>query len=475
MSCLCFRIYGGFMVFSSITFLFYFLPIVLIIYYLIPIKYKNIVLLISSFIFYFYGEPKNIYIMILSILATYIFGILIDKYKKTKYSKIFLILSIFINIGLLIYFKYADFIIKNINLWLSNKIDLIHVILPIGISFYTFQLISYIVDVYRGEAKVQKNIIKLATYISLFPQLIAGPIVRYTTIENQLENREYNMKNFSIGVRRFIIGLGKKVMIANVMGNLINIFLVSDEKSVLFYWLYAIALMIQIYFDFSGYSDMAIGLGKMLGFDFPENFNYPYIATSITDFWRRWHISLSSWFRDYIYIPLGGNRVSKLKWIRNIIIVWMLTGLWHGAEWNFVIWGLYFGVLLIIEKVFLLKWLQKIPKVISRIYTLFIVMISFIIFNGEGISTILENIGGLFKFVSIPLITNESMYYLKSYIIVIILGIIGATPICKNILTNEKLKKIVNILEPIYLLLIFIICTSYIVDGSFNPFLYFRF
>ena len=465
MSCLCFRIYGGFMVFSSITFLFYFLPIVLIIYYLIPNKYKNIVLLISSFIFYFYGEPKNIYIMILSILATYIFGILIDKYKKTKYSKIFLILSIFINIGLLIYFKYADFIIKNINLWLSNKIDLIHVILPIGISFYTFQLISYIVDVYRGEAKVQKNIIKLATYISLFPQLIAGPIVRYTTIENQLENREYNMKNFSIGVRRFIIGLGKKVMIANVMGNLINIFLVSDEKSVLFYWLYAIALMIQIYFDFSGYSDMAIGLGKMLGFDFPENFNYPYIATSITDFWRRWHISLSSWFRDYIYIPLGGNRVSKLKWIRNIIIVWMLTGLWHGAEWNFVIWGLYFGVLLIIEKVFLLKWLQKIPKVISRIYTLFIVMISFIIFNGEGISTILENIGGLFKFVSIPLITNESMYYLKSYIIVIILGIIGATPICKNILTNEKLKKIVNILEPIYLLLIFIICTSYIVDG----------
>ena len=390
------------MVFSSITFLFYFLPIVLIIYYLIPNKYKNIVLLISSFIFYFYGEPKNIYIMILSILATYIFGILIDKYKKTKYSKIFLILSIFINIGLLIYFKYADFIIKNINLWLSNKIDLIHVILPIGISFYTFQLISYIVDVYRGEAKVQKNIIKLATYISLFPQLIAGPIVRYTTIENQLENREYNMKNFSIGVRRFIIGLGKKVMIANVMGNLINIFLVSDEKSVLFYWLYAIALMIQIYFDFSGYSDMAIGLGKMLGFDFPENFNYPYIATSITDFWRRWHISLSSWFRDYIYIPLGGNRVSKLKWIRNIIIVWMLTGLWHGAEWNFVIWGLYFGVLLIIEKVFLLKWLQKIPKVISRIYTLFIVMISFIIFNGEGISTILENIGGLFKFVSIP-------------------------------------------------------------------------
>lgn len=463
------------MVFSSITFLFYFLPIVLIIYYLVPNKYKNAVLLISSFAFYFYGEPKNIYIMILSIIFTYIFGILIDKYRGKKYDKIFLILSISISIGLLIYFKYADFIIKNINLWLSNKLDLIHVILPIGISFYTFQMISYIADVYRGEAKVQKNIFKLATYVSLFPQLIAGPIVRYTTIENQLENREYNIKNFAIGVRRFIIGLGKKVMIANVIGNLISIFSASGEKSVLFYWLYAISVMLQIYFDFSGYSDMAIGLGKMFGFEFLENFNYPYIATSITDFWRRWHISLSTWFRDYVYIPLGGNRVNKWKWLRNIIIVWLLTGLWHGAEWNFVIWGLYFGVLLIIEKIILLKWLKKTPKIINRIYTLFIVMISFIIFNGDGISTILENIGGLFGIANIPLITNESIYYLKSYAIVIIVGIIGATPICKNITNKERLKKIVNTIEPIYLLLILVICTSYIVDGSFNPFLYFRF
>ena len=438
------------MLFSSITFLFLFLPIMLAVYYIAPPQWKNLLLLAGSLIFYAWGEPVYIILMILSILLNYFCGMDIEnKSENEAKAKRSLVFAITVNIVLLVFFKYFGFLVESTNTLFGISIPYRELALPIGISFYTFQLISYIVDVYRGEAKVQKNIIKLATYISLFPQLIAGPIVRYTTIENQLENREYNMKNFSIGVRRFIIGLGKKVMIANVMGNLINIFLVSDEKSVLFYWLYAIALMIQIYFDFSGYSDMAIGLGKMLGFDFPENFNYPYIATSITDFWRRWHISLSSWFRDYIYIPLGGNRVSKLKWIRNIIIVWMLTGLWHGAEWNFVIWGLYFGVLLIIEKVFLLKWLQKIPKVISRIYTLFIVMISFIIFNGEGISTILENIGGLFKFVSIPLITNESMYYLKSYIIVIILGIIGATPICKNILTNEKLKKIVNIIKMI--------------------------
>ena len=463
------------MVFSSITFLFYFLPVVLVLYYLVPNKFKNAILLIASFIFYFYGEPKYILLMILSIISTYICGISVDRYKNTKYSKIFLILSIIISIGLLVYFKYADFIIKNINLWFSQKIDLLHVILPIGISFYTFQLMSYVIDVYRGNAKVQKNIFKLATYVSLFPQLIAGPIVRYTTIEKQLEKREYNIKNFSLGVRRFIIGLSKKVMIANVIGNLINIFLASDEKTILFYWLYAISVMLQIYFDFSGYSDMAIGLGKMFGFDFLENFNYPYIATSITDFWRRWHISLSAWFRDYVYIPLGGNRVSKIKWIRNILIVWILTGLWHGAEWNFIIWGLYFGIILIIEKVFFLKYLEKTPKILRRIYTLFIVMISFIIFNGNGIEQILNNIKGLFGGDNIASISIESIYYFKSYFSVIIIGIIASTPILKNIVNSKKMQKISNILEPIYLLFLFIVCTSYIIDGSFNPFLYFRF
>lgn len=460
------------MVFSSITFLFYFLPIVLALYYLVPNKFKNLILLISSFIFYFYGEPKYVLLMAFSIISTYICGILVDKYRGTKTSKLFLILEIIISIGLLIYFKYADFIIKNINLWLSQKIDLINVLLPIGISFYTFQMISYVVDIYRGEVKVQKNILKLATYVSLFPQLIAGPIVRYSTIEKQLENREYSINKFSLGVRRFVIGLGKKVLIANVIGTLVNTFLISEDKSILFYWLYAIGVMLQIYFDFSGYSDMAIGLGKMFGFDFLENFNYPYIATSITDFWRRWHISLSSWFRDYVYIPLGGNRVSKIKWIRNIMVVWILTGLWHGAEWNFIIWGIYFGILLIIEKLFLLKKTEKIPKFLKVIYTLFLVMISFIIFNGNEI---IENIKGLFGIGNISVISKESIYYLKSYFIVILIGIIGATPIMKNIVKKEKIKKITNILEPIYLFSILLLSTSYIIDGSFNPFLYFRF
>lgn len=460
------------MVFSSITFLFYFLPIVLALYYLVPNKFKNLILLISSFIFYFYGEPKYVLLMAFSIISTYICGILVDKYRGTKTAKLFLILEIIISIGLLIYFKYADFIIKNINLWLSQKIDLINVLLPIGISFYTFQMISYVVDIYRGEVKVQKNILKLATYVSLFPQLIAGPIVRYSTIEKQLENREYSINKFSLGVRRFVIGLGKKVLIANVIGTLVNTFFISEDKSILFYWLYAIGVMLQIYFDFSGYSDMAIGLGKMFGFDFLENFNYPYIATSITDFWRRWHISLSSWFRDYVYIPLGGNRVSKIKWIRNIMVVWILTGLWHGSEWNFIIWGIYFGILLIIEKLFLLKKTEKIPKFLKVIYTLFFVMISFIIFNGNEI---IENIKGLFGIGNISVISKESIYYLKSYFIVILIGIIGATPIMKNIVKKEKIKKITNILEPIYLFSILLLSTSYIIDDSFNPFLYFRF
>jgi len=461
------------MIFSSITFLFYFLPIVLGIYYIVPNKMKNIVLLMSSLFFYAYGEPKYVLIMIISIIFTYLFGILIDKYKK--HSKLFLILSIYVVAGILVYFKYMNFIIQNINLWLTNKIDFIYVVLPIGISFYTFQLISYIIDVYRGQVKVQKNILKLAMYISLFPQLIAGPIVRYTTIEEQLENRKYSFEKFAHGVRRFVIGLGKKVLIANVLGEITNIFLRSNDTSILFFWMYAIANMLQIYFDFSGYSDMAIGLGKMFGFEFLENFNYPYIATSVTDFWRRWHISLSSWFRDYIYIPLGGNRVSKIKWFRNILAVWLLTGLWHGAAWNFIFWGVYFGILLIIEKVFLGKYLEKIPKIFSRVYVLLIVAISFIIFSGENISQIMQNLGGLVGINTQSIVSAESLYYFKSYFVVFVIGIIGATPIFKNIADKEKIHKLVNVLEPIYLLLILVICTSYIIDGSFNPFLYFRF
>ncbi len=461
------------MVFSSITFLFYFLPITLAIYYIVPKKCKNLVLLIASFIFYFFGEPTYVILMAFSIAITYIFGILIDKYKK--YRKLFLIIAISISLGLLVYFKYANFIIQNINLWLKNQIDFIYVALPIGISFYTFQMLSYLVDVYRGDVKVQKNILKLATYVSLFPQLIAGPIVRYKSIEDQLENRTHTMQKFALGVRRFIIGLSKKVLIANCLGELANTFLASKEMSILYYWLYGISAMLQIYFDFSGYSDMAIGLGKMFGFEFLENFNYPYIAKSITDFWRRWHISLSSWFRDYVYIPLGGNRTTKIKWLRNIMIVWLLTGLWHGAAWNFIIWGLYFGILLIIEKLFLGKFLEKMPKIFSHIYVLILVMISFIIFNGKNTVQIMQNIGGLVGIGGIPLITPESLYYLKSYITIIIVGIVASTPLIKNIVSSKKFEKITNTLEPIFLISLLIICTSYIVDGSFNPFLYFRF
>ena len=461
------------MVFSSIAFLFYFLPITLALYYILPKRCRNIVLLIASLIFYAYGEPTYVLIMVLSITFSYIYGLLIDRFRK--YSKIFLFLSICTSLGLLIYFKYTNFIIENINLWLSNKIDFIKVILPIGISFYTFQMLTYTIDLYKGEVKVQKNIFKLGLYITLFPQLIAGPIVRYQTIEEQLENRTHSFEKFALGVRRFVIGLGKKVLIANLLGELAQVFLVSNDKSVLFYWMYGVAVTLQIYFDFSGYSDMAIGLGKMFGFDFLENFNYPYIAKSVTDFWRRWHISLSSFFRDYVYIPLGGNRVNKIKWFRNILIVWLLTGIWHGAAWNFIIWGLYFGVILVLEKVAIGKVLEKLPKILSRIYVLLIVMVSFIIFSGETSNQVLENLGGLIGYKNIPLVSLESIYYFKSYFIILIIGFIGSTPLMKNIFSKEKLKKLVNILEPVFLIFILILCTSYIVDSSFNPFLYFRF
>ena len=453
------------MVFSSITFIFYFLPIVLAIYYIVPHKFKNIVLLVASLLFYFYGEPKYVITMVISIIITYIFGILINKYRK--YDKIFLILSIFINVGILVYFKYTNFIIQNINLWLSKKIDFIYVALPIGISFYTFQLISYIVDVYRKDVDVQKNFFNLAMYISLFPQLIAGPIVRYSTIEKQITQRTHTFLKFSIGVRRFIVGLGKKVLIANVLGELCSVFLNSNDNSVLFYWLYAIANMLQIYFDFSGYSDMAIGLGKMFGFEFTENFNYPYISSNVREFWKRWHISLSSWYRDYIYIPLGGNRVSTIKWVRNILIVWFLTGLWHGAAWNFIVWGIYFGIILIIEKIFLNKISNKVPIFLSRICTLLIIMISFIIFSGEGIEEIVRNIEGLVAVKTNYFATKESIYYFKSYFIIIIVGILGSTPIFRNITKTEKFHKLFNFLEPFWLAVVMLLSTCYIIDRFF--------
>ena len=461
------------MIFSSITFLFYFLPVLLIVYYLVPKKAKNIVLLVSSMLFYFVGEPKYIFLMLVSILVTYIFGLLISKYEK--HSKALLTISLIISGSFLVFFKYFDFLIENINLFLNNKFNLLHLALPVGISFYTFQMMSYLVDVYRKKVPAQKNILTLALYVVLFPQLIAGPIVRYTTVVKELEEREHTFEKFSKGVTRFTIGLGKKVLIANVIGELASIFLASGDRSVLYHWMYGIAVMMQIYFDFSGYSDMAIGLGKMFAFDYNENFNYPYIATSITEFWRRWHMSLSSWFRDYVYIPLGGNRVSKIKWIRNIFVVWLFTGFWHGAAWNFVVWGLYFAVILLIEKLFLKKYLDKLPKIFSNIYTCILVMISFIIFNGNGIKDISENLLGLIGYNGIPLVSAESIYYFKSYFIIFVLAIIGSTPLMKMIVNSEKIKKVSNVLEPVFVVIVLLVSTAFIVDGSFNPFLYFRF
>ena len=463
------------MLFTSISFLYYFLPVVIILYFAMPKKAKNVILLIASLIFYFYGEPKYIFLMLAEIIIAYFGAILIDKYKSKK----LLILILTIHLGLLGIFKYADFTIKNINFLFKSQIPLLKLALPIGISFFTFQIISYIVDVYNGKVKVQKSFIKLATYVSLFPQLIAGPIVRYETIENELENRTHSFENFAYGVRRFILGLSKKVLIANMLGELCSNFMSVTEKSVVLYWMFGISYMLQIYFDFSAYSDMAIGLGRMFGFHFLENFNYPYISKSITEFWRRWHISLSSWFKDYVYIPLGGNRKGTKILIRNILIVWTLTGIWHGASWNFVIWGLLFGIILIIEKLWLGKFIEKLPTIIRRLYVLFIVMISFIIFNGNSLQDIWNNIIGLFGVNNLPVSNSYTIYYLRNYIIVIIIALIGATPILKNTIEklkqNDKIERIINILEPILLIILLLVITAYLVDNSYNPFLYFRF
>ena len=463
------------MLFTSISFLYYFLPIVIILYFIVPKKFKNFILFLSSIFFYFCGEPIYTFLMIGEIFIAYVGVRYLEKHRK----KSILVSLLAIHIGALGLFKYSDFTINNINQIFGSKIPLLKLALPIGISFYTFQIISYVVDVYRGKVKAQKSFLKLATYVSLFPQLIAGPIVRYETIEKELDSRTSNFENFAYGVRRFVIGLGKKVLIANMLGELCDVFSTTNEKSILFYWIFAISYSLQIYFDFSAYSDMAIGLGRMFGFHFLENFNYPYISKSITEFWRRWHMSLSSWFRDYVYIPLGGNRKGTIILVRNIFIVWALTGIWHGANWTFVIWGLMFGIMIIIEKLFLTKHLEKMPSILQRIYVLFTVMISFIIFNANSIGEAWNNIIGLFGANGESLINASTVYYLKSYLVVLVIAIIGSTPLLKNIIEKLKTKtnanKIINLLEPIAMASILIIVTAYLVDNSYNPFLYFRF
>ena len=461
------------MLFSSIPFLYYFLPVVLIAYFLVPWKLKNMVLLLFSLVFYGWGEPKLVFLMIFTISVFYLCGLAIGRAGERKWKKFWLLVSVVVSLSLLGLFKYADFFLGSINAVTGLGLPLLKLALPVGISFYTFQCLSYTIDLYRGNAQVQKDPVAFGAYVTLFPQLIAGPIVRYVDVARELEHRTHSWENVSYGLRRFLVGLGKKVILADNFALLIKLFRESGEPSVLFYWMYAVAFLFNIYFDFSGYSDMAIGLGRIFGFHFLENFNYPYLSKSITEFWRRWHMSLGSWFRDYVYIPLGGNRVKRGRWIFNILVVWMLTGAWHGAAWNFVLWGLYYAVLLLLE-----KWipvLRKLPGVLSHCYVLLLTVLGFVLFNGESLSQAGNDLTALFGFGGLPIASAETLYYLRSYAFLFLLGILGATPVVKYAAQRISGTKAGPVLELLALIGLLLVCTGYLVDGSFSPFLYFRF
>ena len=460
------------MLFSSIPFLYYFLPAVLILYFLAPWKLKNTVLLLSSLIFYGWGEPKLLALMVFTIALFYFCGLAIDRAGEGCGRKLWLTVSVVISIALLGLFKYADFFIGNVNAITGLSLPLLRLALPVGISFYTFQCLSYTIDVYRGRVPAQKNPISFGAYVALFPQLIAGPIVRYVDVARELENRQTTWEDVSYGLRRFLVGLGKKVILADNLALLIKLFRESSEPSVLFYWMYAVAFLLNIYFDFSGYSDMAIGMGRLFGFHFIENFDYPYLSKSVTEFWRRWHMSLGSWFRDYVYIPLGGNRVSKKRWVFNILVVWMLTGAWHGAAWNFVLWGLLFAVLLLLE-----KWLplRNLPDVLRHGYVLAVITLSFVLFNAESMAQAGSDFAALFGFGGLPLATAETLYYLKSYGLLFAAACLGATPLPKLLAKRAANSPCGPVLDFVFQVLLLMICTAYLVDGSFSPFLYFRF
>lgn len=463
------------MVFSSILFIFRFLPIALIAYYLAPGKLKNLVLFVLSLIFYTWGEPVYVLLMIFSTVVDYTHGLLVEKFKDNgniKGAKAVVISSVTINLLLLCFFKYTGFILTTIGNITGFNMPEFNLPLPIGISFYTFQTMSYTIDVYRGDAKAQKNIISFGAYVALFPQLIAGPIVRYKTVAEQLLERKITLEGVAYGITRFVIGMGKKVLLANNIGLLWENISGMQDISVLTAWLGIVAYTFQIYFDFSGYSDMAIGLGAMFGFKFDENFSHPYESKSITEFWRRWHISLGTWFKEYVYIPLGGNRCSKLKNIRNIFIVWALTGIWHGASWNFMAWGLYFGILLILEKNYILKVLEKLPAFMRHLYTMILVIISWAIFACDSLRDGVTYIGKMFGIGSTGIVDNYSLYQLTSYGVVFLILIVGSTKWPVTIFNKIKGKEIVL---NIYLLIVMLLSIAYIVEASYNPFLYFRF
>jgi alginate O-acetyltransferase complex protein AlgI len=466
------------MVFSSIVFLYIFLPLMLLLYFIVPSKLKNAIMILASLVFFAWGEIRYIFIMLVLAVMDFICGKQITKYQNNKKKKIiFLMINVVVNLGILFFFKYADFIITNINNLTGLSIPLLNIPLPIGVSFNTFQSLSYIIDVYRGTVKCEKSFYNYLTYTTLFPQIIAGPIVRYETVDEELETKNISMDNFSAGMKRFIIGLGKKVLIANSVGALWNTIETGNysELSMLFAWMGIIAFALQIYFDFSGYSDMAIGLAQIFGMKFDENFNYPYISKSITEFWRRWHITLSSWFRDYVYIPLGGNRKGLAIQIRNILIVWFLTGAWHGASWNFILWGVYFGVILILEKLFLLKLLDKLPNIIRHIYAIVIILVSWAIFAFEDLAKVGEYMKAMF--INSNFWNYEALYYLQNYWVLILIGAICSIPLWKKIKEkiDSKNRKGLELITTLGYVAILILSTASLVTNSFNPFLYFRF
>ncbi len=468
------------MVFSSLLFLFRYLPIVLILYFIVPKRFKNFVLFAASLIFYAWDTPLYVFIMLFSTFFDYTIGRCIEKCynnNNKKGAKIFVLASVVVNLGILGFFKYYDFAIETINSIFSCSLPVLEIGLPIGISFYTFQTLSYSIDVYRGKVSAQHNIISFGAYVAMFPQLIAGPIVQYKTIENQINNRSLSVDNFSIGIERFIAGLGKKVLLANTIGELFSeISSLESGLTTATAWLGIIAFTFQIYFDFSGYSDMAVGLGRMLGFNFLENFDYPYESKSITEFWRRWHISLGTFFREYVYIPLGGNRKGRCRQLLNLFIVWMLTGLWHGASWNFVLWGLYYAVILILEKLFLLKLLDKIPKVFRHIYSLILIVIGWAIFSYSDMSDGMYYIKTMFGLSGEPFADSQTVYLLGSFAVILAACIIGSTSIPKRICTKIfENKKIKPIAFNVFQIVIFVLCVMLLVSQSYNPFLYFRF
>lgn len=468
------------MLFSSIVFLFTFLPAVMLLYYLLPVRFRNVILLLASLVFYAWGEPVYLFLMLLSILFNYFSGLDIARNLQDKRAaKRSLVFNLIINLAVLGFFKYEGFVLDTLNGILPVHISYHALPLPIGISFYTFQILSYIIDVYRGNVKVQTNLPNFALYVTMFPQLIAGPIVQYADVDEQLASREISRTKFGEGSMYFIRGLAKKVLLANTSGMIFTEVsgLAKDNIAVMTAWLGAFAYMFQIYFDFSGYSDMAIGLGKMFGFEFNMNFNYPYVSKSITEFWRRWHISLSSWFRDYVYIPLGGNRVSKIKHIRNLLIVWFLTGLWHGAAWNFVAWGLYYGVILIIEKYLLSPVLDRLPDVVRHIYSIVLVVIGWVLFFSSSFGQAADYIRVMFGAGAHGFADRESMYLLTSNLILWLILIFGSTPLVhfryEHMLRSKKWNT--TIINSVVYAALFIVCIAYLVTETYNPFLYFRF